>query len=217
MFPSNVVANVGCQVVLTCLDEGVPPLDFTWSYNGVPVVVSEPRLLLVRETGELFLSNLRVEDSGRYSCLVRGRLNEASRTAVVVVEDPLVNPLSPPAIDSPTPSNLFILPGQTAQLVCIVTGSPPLRVVWFKDGVPVNASNPSPSSISVFRDNVLVVSNVSAGDEGVYRCTASNSKRNESREFSLFLTGAYNIQPFLSLSIYIEEPLLCMKDTIQSL
>ena len=85
--PSSLVANVGCLVMFVCLDGGKPPLDFQWLFNG-DLLAMGPELMIL-DNGKLILSNVQIEDSGNYSCTVRGYLLETTRTAILTVRDPV--------------------------------------------------------------------------------------------------------------------------------
>ena len=105
MEPSSLTANIGCQVMFRCLDGGRPPWNFHWLFNGVPLETRSG--LLMRVTGELLLSDLQLQDTGNYSCSVRGTLQNTTTTALLIVQDPLFPPPGlpfRPFIHSPTPS-----------------------------------------------------------------------------------------------------------------
>ena len=191
MEPEAVVASVGCQVMLRCLDGDSPPLlPFQWHFNGLPLQTTPPQVVL-GAGGEILLSELRVEDSGNYSCTVFGEFHNSTAVGVLSVEDPLVPappPPSFPSITSPTPSSQLIPPGQLVQFVCVVGGSPPPQVTWLVDGLEVDPVA-NGSRIEIVQSRVLVVSNVTANDSGVYTCHASNDKGNTSRDFTLAVTG----------------------------
>ena len=191
--PGEVVASVGCQVMFSCLDAGLPPLQFQWTFNDLPLPLppGEAGLeALVRRNGELLLSDLRVEDSGVYSCTVTGQFENTTSVGVLTVEDPLfpdAGPPSDPSLSSPTPSSQLLSAGQTAQFLCLVGGSPLPRLRWLKNGTLINTS--ADPGLEILGERVLSVRNVSQEDEGVYTCVASNSKGDVSREFELRVSG----------------------------
>lgn len=204
MEPEGVVANVGCQVMFRCLDGDMPPLlPFQWTFNGVPVQTTPPSIM-VGEDGTLLLSGLRVEDSGMYACTVLGQFRNTTAVSTLTVEDPLFpapSPPSLPSISSPTPPTQLIPPGQLAQFVCLVGGSPPPEVTWLVGGVEVAEGNES--RIEIVQGRVLVISNITSNDSGVYTCHASNSKGNTSRNFTLEVTGQESTCYMASIPILV--------------
>lgn len=186
--PGDVVAHVGCQVVFTCLDGGAPPGDFVWVFDGVAVELMDGDVV-VRDNGELVLSNLQLQDAGNYSCTVSGMFQNITSVVTLTVQDPLFpdtsgSYLTSPFIISPTPSTLLVSVADTAQFVCVVEGNPPPEVVWLVDGVEVNSSR-----VEILMDVVFVVGDVTASDAGMYTCRATNSRGDSSRDFTLVVTG----------------------------
>lgn len=59
--------------------------------------------------------------------------------------------------------------GQTTMLSCPVVGYPKPDIVWYKDHVPLEASEKYQ-----FTRNELYIRDVDDADEGIYRCIASN-------------------------------------------
>ena len=188
--PAALRANVGCQVTLTCLEgAGAPLQGFQWRLDDVPLQATSR--VVIRSNGQLLISDLQVEDSGSYACTVFGEFENATAVGVLTVEDPLFPappPPYPPSITSPTPNSQLLPPGQLAQFVCLVDGSPPPEVTWLMNGEEVDTME-NDSRVEVIQSRVLVVSNVTANDSGVYTCHASNSEGNTTRDFTLAITG----------------------------
>lgn len=183
--PSSLVASVGCQVVFRCLDRGRPPNDFQWFFDGFPVQTTSN--LVLRSTGELLLSDLQLQDSGNYSCTVRGPLQDTTSTAVLTVEDPIFAPGSPaflPAIFSPTPFRQTLAVHDTAQFVCLVEGFPSPRVVWLRNGKP----QPNFRRVTNLNES-LSIRDLRKSDTGIYECVASNALGEARREFQLAVGG----------------------------
>jgi len=64
--------------------------------------------------------------------------------------------------------------GQSATLLCVISGSPAPSVVWYKDGEPVNTDDDERVTLSDDRRQ-LSVSGVLRQDAGVYQCLVENS------------------------------------------
>ena len=202
------VASVGCQVMFSCLDAGLPPLQFQWTFNDLPLPLPPGEAgpeAQVRRSGELVLSDLQLDDSGIYSCTVTGQVGVATAVALLMVEDPVFAsgvPSAPPTIASPTPSIQVLSVGQAAQFVCLVEGFPPPEVVWLRDGEP----HPNLRRASILREG-LSLRDVRVTDVGVYECVASNALGQASIQFILNITCMFSKHPLLStLTCYITAP-----------
>ena len=70
-------------------------------------------------------------------------------------------------------SSVTATEGQTAQLVCTVTGDPSPTVTWQSGGVTIPNSN-TPTITTQNNGATLVFSPVQLSNAGSYQCTASN-------------------------------------------
>ena len=200
------VANIGCQVMFTCLDGGLPPVDFQWLFNGMPVQAASD--LLVRSTGELLLSNLQLRNAGNYSCNVLGQIQNTTGTAALSVLDPLFPPVGPsfrPFIVSSTPSRQILMDGQTAQFVCLVKGIPPPDIIWYRDRELLEEGD----DVEIFEQGrVLTISNVTTLYEGMYECLVSNSEGSVSKGFELTIAGKHQML-IINIFIVIQPKISC--------
>ena len=184
-MPDSVRANVGCQVTFICMDDGRIPSEFQWSFNGDELMPASD--VIIRANGELVLSDLIVEDTGNYSCTIRGSLGDTTATAILSVQDPLLLPGSPgfpPAIFSPTPPLQMLAVHQLVQFVCLVEGFPSPQVRWLKDGEPL----PNYRRLVNLNES-LRIRDLRKTDSGIYQCQASNSLGMAEREFELNVGG----------------------------
>ena len=85
----------------------------------------------------------------------------------------------PPLIFGMTASH-FIVKGQKTELRCSASGSPAPNVTW---------TSPGGELIEGRRFAVLSLNNVTKADQGIYRCTASNSQGQESATMNLTVVG----------------------------
>uniref|UniRef100_A0A663NDZ0 Heparan sulfate proteoglycan 2 n=1 Tax=Athene cunicularia TaxID=194338 RepID=A0A663NDZ0_ATHCN len=151
--PERTEVQEGSTVRLYCRVSGSPTATITWEKQGgtlpppVPNTPTSPRW-----------SSLRVGDTSR----VRGQFQGGC--------NPPVSPLfllagtAPPVrIESSSPS---VTEGQTLDLDCVVAGSSPATVTWYKRG----SSLPTGHQVSGSR---LRVPHVTAADSGEYVCRVS--------------------------------------------
>ena len=58
----------------------------------------------------------------------------------------------------------------TTVLTCVVSGTPPPEVTWYKGNSPIINSD----RIVIFGNGSLLITGTSPSDEGIYMCLASN-------------------------------------------
>ena len=165
------IAAVGSQVTLFCSDGGRQPNEFKWSFNGEVLSSIDVH---IRQTGELILTNVQVEDSGNYTCEIWGSPGAREDTAILLVEDRLFAsgaPSSPPMIVTSTPSMLIVAPGDTLQFVCLAEGFPRPEVTWLRNGRP----QPRFSRVTIIPGGALTIENVRVTDAALYQCVATNA------------------------------------------
>ena len=81
------------------------------------------------------------------------------------------------------PASYFFVKGQKAELRCSALGLPTPNVLWTRLGVQL---------IEGYRFAVLSLNNVTKADQGIYRCTASNSQGQKSAKMKLTVVGRWS-------------------------
>lgn len=77
----------------------------------------------------------------------------------------------------------ILLKGQKTKLRCSASGLPTPNVTWTKKGVEL---------IEGLRSAVLGLNKVTIGDQGIYRCTATNSEGHKSATMNLTVVGRWS-------------------------
>lgn len=87
--------SVGETLLLSCVAFGLPYVDITWTYNGMPVTTSAPRVSTYEEEitevdrpfkqSFLRLCSVTMRDAGNYSCSVSNGIDMQDASTTVTV------------------------------------------------------------------------------------------------------------------------------------
>ncbi|XP_057660491.1 cell adhesion molecule Dscam2 isoform X12 [Diorhabda carinulata] len=168
-FPS------GCDAIITCDVSGYPVPRYRWykfieGTNRKQAVILNDRVKQV--AGTLIIREAKVEDSGKYLCVVNNSVGGESVETVLTVTAPLKAKIDPPiqTIDF----------GRPAVFTCKFEGNPIKTVSWLKDGNPIDHSDP-----------VLKIEAVRKEDKGMYQCFIRNDQESAEATAELKLGGRF--------------------------
>ncbi|XP_076672542.1 Down syndrome cell adhesion molecule 1 isoform X45 [Andrena cerasifolii] len=163
------------SVVLTCPAQGYPVPNYRWykfiegSSRRQPVQLNER----VRQvSGTLIIREARVEDSGKYLCIVNNSVGGESVETVLTVTAPLAAEIEP--------STQTIDFGRPATFNCNVRGNPIKTISWLKDGKPLG-----------LEEAVLRIESVKKEDKGMYQCFVRNDQESAQATAELKLGGRF--------------------------
>ncbi|XP_067452563.1 hemicentin-1 isoform X1 [Thunnus thynnus] len=152
-------------ISLECISSGIPPPSITWLKDGRPVDTTQEHLKLESAGRMLKVTDARLEDSGRYTCLATNAAGEAQQHIRLSVHEP------PSIHNSGEIINQTILSGFPTELECKATGSPLPAITWYKDGRPLTSA----AGVTMLkRGQVLEIERAQLSDAGLYRCVAVN-------------------------------------------
>ncbi|XP_012689809.2 immunoglobulin superfamily DCC subclass member 3 [Clupea harengus] len=162
--PDNLTLIVHQTAILECVATGYPRPIVSWSrLDGRPIGVEGIQVL---GTGNLMISDVRVQHSGVYVCAANKPGTRVRRTAQgrLVVQAPAEFVQPPQSISRPV--------GTTAIFTCVAQGEPPPHITWLKNGQVLE-----PSGHVKLRNNnsTLTIDGISQEDEAIYQCIAENS------------------------------------------
>ncbi|XP_076390076.1 Down syndrome cell adhesion molecule 1 isoform X50 [Megachile rotundata] len=160
---------------LQCQAQGHPVPVFRWykfiegSSRRQPVQLNDR----VRQvSGTLIIREARVEDSGKYLCIVNNSVGGESVETVLTVTAPLAAEIEP--------STQTIDFGRPATFTCNVRGNPIKTISWLKDGKPLGLEEP-----------VLRIESVKKEDKGMYQCFVRNDQESAQATAELKLGGRF--------------------------
>ncbi|XP_075041291.1 hemicentin-2 [Mixophyes fleayi] len=171
--PVLVIAALGTDVTLLCEVQGVPLPAVSWRKDSLPLPIVSARYHLL-PSGSLKLSQLRVMDSGYYTCLASNLAGNTSLTYSLEVQ-------VPPRLH-PGPKVLKTLLGRSLALPCVAHGDPMPRLSWYKNGVAMRVGDQDSLQGP---DGTISVLEIQLSDSGTYRCVATSSAGEDSLEFRL--------------------------------
>ncbi|KAG9432663.1 Down syndrome cell adhesion molecule isoform X1 [Apis mellifera carnica] len=162
-------------LTLPCPAQAFPVPAFRWykfiegSSRRQPVQLNER----VRQvSGTLIIREARVEDSGKYLCIVNNSVGGESVETVLTVTAPLGAEIEP--------STQTIDFGRPATFTCNVRGNPIKTVSWLKDGKPLG-----------LEEAVLRIESVKKEDKGMYQCFVRNDQESAQATAELKLGGRF--------------------------
>ncbi|XP_064168912.1 immunoglobulin superfamily DCC subclass member 3-like isoform X3 [Anguilla rostrata] len=162
--PENLTLTVHQTAILECVATGYPRPIVSWSrLDGRPIGVEGIQVL---GTGNLMISDVRVQHSGVYVCAANKPGTRVRRTAQgrLVVQAPAEFVQPPQSIARPA--------GTTAVFTCLAQGEPVPQLTWLKNGQILE-----PGGHVKLRNNnsTLTIYGISPEDEAIYQCIAENS------------------------------------------
>ncbi|XP_025152781.1 Down syndrome cell adhesion molecule-like protein Dscam2 isoform X31 [Harpegnathos saltator] len=177
------------SVVLACPAQGYPVPSFRW-YKYIEGTTRRQPIQLddrVRQvSGTLIIREARVEDSGKYLCIVNNSVGGESVETVLTVTAPLTAEIEP--------STQTIDFGRPATFTCAVQGNPIKTISWLKDGKPLG-----------LEDRVLRIESVKKEDKGMYQCFVRNDQESAQATAELKLGGRF--EPPQIRQAFVEETL----------
>ncbi|KAL6435015.1 hypothetical protein ACFW04_005260 [Cataglyphis niger] len=162
-------------LTLPCPAQAFPVPSYRWykfiegTSRRQPVQLNER----VRQvSGTLIIREARVEDSGKYLCIVNNSVGGESVETVLTVTAPLNAEIEP--------STQTIDFGRPATFTCTVQGNPIKTISWLKDGKPLG-----------LEDRVLRIESVKKEDKGMYQCFVRNDQESAQATAELKLGGRF--------------------------
>ncbi|NXR33792.1 TITIN protein, partial [Zosterops hypoxanthus] len=169
------------DVVLECEVLGTPPFEVFWVKDDKPVRSSKKyRISIEKSLISLHVFRFDASDVGEYECRVTNDVGSCLCRSEVTLKDLIIPPKFTKKL-----KKMDSIKGSFVHLECIVSGSHPISIQWYKDGQEITASEKHKYS---FHDNTafLEINKLEGTDSGSYTCEATNKAG--SNQCSGFLT-----------------------------
>ncbi|KAM5135419.1 LOW QUALITY PROTEIN: peroxidasin homolog [Mantella aurantiaca] len=167
--PRDADVVLGNTVYFTCRAEGNPKPDIRWIHNKNEMDMSYDGRLNLLHDGTLMIQNTQESDKGVYQCAAKNIAGEV-RTHEAVLR-----------YSAGRSKPVFIIHPQTTEVLvdgsvtleCGVSGDPPPKVMWTGENGEVI---PKEGRFTITSSGGLYIQNLTATDQGLYHCHASNSE-----------------------------------------
>lgn len=164
-IPHDIAIRTGTTARLECAATGHPNPQIAWQKDGGTdfPAARERRMHVMPDDDVFFITDVKVDDMGVYSCTAQNSAGSVSANATLTV-------LETPSLAVPLEDRVVTV-GETVAFQCKATGSPTPRITWLKGGRPLSLTERHHFTPG---NQLLVVQNVEAEDAGRYTCEMSN-------------------------------------------
>ncbi|XP_061381069.1 cell adhesion molecule Dscam2 isoform X6 [Danaus plexippus] len=162
-------------LALLCPAQGFPVPLSRWykfidgSARKQPVVLNDR---VKQVSGTLIIKEAKVEDSGKYLCVVNNSVGGESVETVLTVTAPLKATVEP--------ATQTVDFGRPAVFTCRYEGNPVKTITWLKDGKDMKHHDP-----------ILRIESVKKEDKGMYQCFIRNDQESAGASAELKLGGRF--------------------------
>ncbi|XP_078697736.1 basement membrane-specific heparan sulfate proteoglycan core protein-like isoform X9 [Branchiostoma floridae x Branchiostoma belcheri] len=174
--PKESMREAGSTAEFGCAAAGFPVPRIQWRKEGEPL--PEQHVIF---GNVLRIPNLKPEDAGTYVCVASNELGTTEEKATLSVAG---GEEAPPAVEINLKTAVqMVRIGERVEFDCAASGEPRPLIEWTK----VDGRLPSNAEV---RDGILTIPAVRPGDEGRYKCKASNRFGASEQEVTLSLEAA---------------------------
>ncbi|ELW47069.1 Leucine-rich repeats and immunoglobulin-like domains protein 1 [Tupaia chinensis] len=165
-MPHDIAIRTGTMARLECAATGHPNPQIAWQKDGGTdfPAARERRMHVMPDDDVFFITDVKIDDMGVYSCTAQNSAGSISANATLTV-------LETPSLVVPLEDRVVSM-GETVALQCKATGSPQPRITWLKGDLPLSLTERHHFTPG---NQLLVVQNVVAEDAGQYTCEMSNA------------------------------------------
>uniref|UniRef100_A0A0K0E047 Hemicentin-1 n=1 Tax=Strongyloides stercoralis TaxID=6248 RepID=A0A0K0E047_STRER len=188
------------NITLSCPSDGKPDPEVRWYKDGELITDANctERISSGKIEGQkLIINNVHIVNGGRFTC-------ESKNKAGTDERDILLTVITPPKIIRDDISNeIDGAINKRADIQCPVTGKPPPKVFWLKDGKNFELSDGVQLSAN---EQKIFFTRINENHPGKYTCVARNLAGEDKRDFILRLLEAPKIEgPNIVTKIFVNE------------
>ncbi|KPP72549.1 titin-like, partial [Scleropages formosus] len=157
----------GSTVILKSAFTGTPPFTIKW-FKGDEEMSTGGTCFVKKDASSTFmeLHSVKPTDSDNYTCQVANDAGKVTCTAILFVKEP-------PKFVMKLESSKLVKSGSTIILECKVTGSPTIKIKWFKNETEITSDDKYQMTFSNSVATLQIVKSA-VDDSGHYICEASS-------------------------------------------
>uniref|UniRef100_A0A8C8R986 Ig-like domain-containing protein n=1 Tax=Pelusios castaneus TaxID=367368 RepID=A0A8C8R986_9SAUR len=166
--PTSIEVPIGESADFECHVTGAQPIHVTWAKDGREIRTGgNYNITFIANTAHLRILRSGKGDSGQYTCQASNEVGKDFCSAQLNVKEA-------PKFVKKLEASRFVKQGDSVQLDCKISGSPEIKIVWYRNDTEIHASEKYQMS---FSDSVAVLTIIAASieDSGDYICEAHNS------------------------------------------
>ncbi|XP_025016015.1 Down syndrome cell adhesion molecule-like protein Dscam2 [Tetranychus urticae] len=187
--PTNIKSEIGRMLTIRCLVSGYPKprvqLKKLKGLSWIQLTDKDQIIMVNRDSssGEFQIRSATRDHQGRYGCAASNGIQPDLWTEFdVIIDGPRVHVAPFPLSVKP------VIGGKTSFTCQSLSGSSPLQIVWFKDGIELQ--NPSDIRIRSIEDSsMLIIDSIKSSHSGNYTCKISNRYGSDSHSSELLVEG----------------------------
>uniref|UniRef100_A0A914ZQD0 Titin n=1 Tax=Parascaris univalens TaxID=6257 RepID=A0A914ZQD0_PARUN len=172
------VKNVGDSVTLTCQVHGDPRPDVQWLFNGRAIHQDKSNRARAFDDNVCALEIFEVtpETAGTYTAVAHNIYGDAHSSAEVslATRESIVSTTAAPHFVVEPNAEVTVERNCVLCIVCDISGQPEPQVKWLKNGKEITEPH-----ATIKKDGIshqMIIANVTAEDEGVYKVIAENEE-----------------------------------------
>ncbi|XP_049633067.1 leucine-rich repeats and immunoglobulin-like domains protein 1 [Suncus etruscus] len=165
-IPHDIAIRTSNTARLECAATGHPNPQIAWQKDGGTdfPAARERRMHVMPDDDVFFITDVKIDDMGVYSCTAQNSAGFISANATLTV-------LETPSLVVPLEDRVVSM-GETVAFQCKATGNPFPRITWLKEDRPLSLTERHHFTPG---NQLLVVQNVVEEDAGYYTCEISNT------------------------------------------
>ncbi|XP_029185936.2 LOW QUALITY PROTEIN: contactin-6-like [Acropora millepora] len=209
--PRDTTAGSNMTTTLPCVAFGIPSVQYTWYFNGKPMVWTERHIF---HDGNLTIKALSPADMGIYQCFVSNKHGQMHADIELNVSE---IPAGFGIGSRPPQTNQKALVRSSVEFTCRPTGEPKPAIRWLFGAMQLEGTG----RYRILPNGNLVIRNVTRTDSGEYTCEARNKLGRARRKGFLsvvdYIVVTENMPQEASVILGRDTRFMCGVTTLNSL